>query len=705
MKIFLSLILIVLISPWCFADVYTAYNLKYFNDDQITVKNAESLVKAFDVGVGGAGNFQSSPMFFDNSLIVTYPGIGIGVNDLSTGRQKCMFTHAVGPTMRGITVQRNSVYFSSMDGNIYSFSTNDCSPNNKFGKNGIIKAGQASLLPPIIDLKKNIVVHAGLGGKVSVFDLSSGNQLHYVDLSGFRVYPRIWSGFSYAPELGMAYVVTSNSGFLENFEIKNEDVDFSGSLVAIDVNVGEVKFSVKEFNKEMWDLDFVGSPIIIKFSESDIRVAAFSKTGTIVYVDGKSGKFIFPAGKFPNGSLDVKQPDRIGDILYVPSEELSHLDPEDSAYVYHKIKRAKFGRFDVQNSEFDRVLFGLHGGPMWPGGSYDPVNNLLVIPVNRVPWILRHEYIYQGKKIDRVKMENYQSYLSHCADCHGRDLVGKRESEDVGDDYVPSLIGAMIKFDLNSVKQCELFLDIHRYTQHPVSCEKLSETIDFLNADYTKVKSDGRLINQGFWQYLLTQDNLPAAKPPWGKIIAINMASGKTEWSIPFGVERKSGVAGDFNMGGVATTAGGILLANGTRDAKARIFNIKNGQLLWEYQLNAPGASPPMTYTYRGCQYIAFNASGGKFWEMERNGKFIEVFKLSGCEVGNAINDAFDKINKGSFNSITNDRMAIMPKESVFSRYVNLVPKLLFYLKNYSLAETWEQFLIHFRLQWDKVMN
>lgn len=683
MKI-LYLILTILVSSRCFSDVYTPSNLKSFSDDQITINNTWKLVKAFNIEIGDAGNFQSSPMFFDDSLIITYPGVGIGVNNPSTGRQRCIFRHAIGQTMRGITVQRNNVYFSSTDGNIYSFSVTDCSLNAEFGTNGIVKTDQSSVLPPIIDQENNIVIHAGLSGVVSVFDLDSGRLLHYVDLKGSKVRPRIWSGFSYSPELGMAYVVTSNSGYLENFDVEKTDVDYSGALVAIDVNVGKIVFSIKEFNKEMWDLDFVGSPIIIKYSEADIRIVAFSKTGTIVYVDGKSGKFIFPAGKYPNGSLDIKLPDPIGDILYVPSAELAHFDEGDRAYVHQKMRHARFGRFDVQDSKNDRVLFGLHGGPEWPGGSYDSVNNLLVIPVNRVPWILRHQYLYRGEAYSRTEIPYYENYLSHCADCHGPDLSGKIDNEFVGDDYIPSLIGALVKFDLNSVSQCDTFLDVHRYARQPVSCEKLSEAIDFLRADYHEITSQGRLTSNIFWQYLLTQNNLPAAKPPWGKLIALDMATGNTKWSIPFGVERESQTAGDFNMGGVVSTTGGIVIANGTRDAKARIFNVKNGQFLWEYQLNAPGASPPMTYTFQGCQYIAFNASGGRFWNSEHYGKFIEVFKLSDCKISDAINNTFDELNNGSFDRTTNSRKAETPEESGFSRYIN-------YIKNHSLAEIWEK--------------
>ena len=95
MKI-MYLILTMLVSSQCFSDVYTPYNLKSFSDDQITTDNAWKLVKVFEIGIGSVGNFQSSPMFFDDSLIITYPGIGIGVNNLSTGRQRCIFRPLLG---------------------------------------------------------------------------------------------------------------------------------------------------------------------------------------------------------------------------------------------------------------------------------------------------------------------------------------------------------------------------------------------------------------------------------------------------------------------------------------------------------------------------------------------------------------------------------------------------------------------------------
>ena len=41
-------------------------------------------------------------------------------------------------------------------------------------------------------------------------------------------------------------------------------------------------------------------------------------------------------------------------------------------------------------------------------------------------------------------------------------------------------------------------------------------------------------------------------------------------------------------------------------------FNI-HGDLVWSDKLPFLGSTPPMSYTYLGCQYILFTATGGKW--------------------------------------------------------------------------------------------
>ena len=141
----------------------------------------------------------------------------------------------------------------------------------------------------------------------------------------------------------------------------------------------------------------------------------------------------------------------------------------------------------------------------------------------------------------------------------------------------------------------------------------------------------------GFWQLLLDDNGLPATKPPWGGLVNISMESGKISWKIPFGNRLdKNGKLlsnGDKNFGGVLTTKSNIIFATGTPDKMARAYDLISGKLLWEYKLPFAGSSPPMTYKFKGCQYVVFTATGGQFVGYEKEkGDLTIAFKLSSCK-------------------------------------------------------------------------
>ena len=129
------------------------------------------------------------------------------------------------------------------------------------------------------------------------------------------------------------------------------------------------------------------------------------------------------------------------------------------------------------------------------------------------------------------------------------------------------------------------------------------------------LEDKGQFYYRGTYQYLLDQDGQFGSDPPWGYITALNLNSGKIKWKIPFGdvFDKKTGLTyqGDVNFGGVIVTAGDLIFATGTRDSKARAFDLNSGGLLWESVLPATGSAPPMTYLANGCQFIIFTATGG----------------------------------------------------------------------------------------------
>ena len=44
-------------------------------------------------------------------------------------------------------------------------------------------------------------------------------------------------------------------------------------------------------------------------------------------------------------------------------------------------------------------MYGLHGGPEWPGGTYDKKNKQIIVPTNHYPWIIRIYYTCCRKKM------------------------------------------------------------------------------------------------------------------------------------------------------------------------------------------------------------------------------------------------------------------------------------------------------------------
>ena len=90
-------------------------------------------------------------------------------------------------------------------------------------------------------------------------------------------------------------------------------------------------------------------------------------------------------------------------------------------------------------------------------------------------------------------------------------------------------------------------------------------------------------------------------------------------------------IDGIRNFGGLISTASGIIFANGTIDSMAYGFNI-HGDLVWSDKLPFLGSAPPMSYTYFGCQYILFTATGGKWYDNKGNGDKLLSYKLKGCK-------------------------------------------------------------------------
>ena len=108
----------------------------------------------------------------------------------------------------------------------------------------------------------------------------------------------------------------------------------------------------------------------------------------------------------------------------------------------------------------------------------------------------------------------------------------------------------------------------------------------------------------------------PCNRPPWGTLAALDLRSkrilwqqtlGTTEDLSPLGIALKTGTP---NFGGPVATAGGVVFIGAAMDRYLRAFDAAGGAELWRGRLPAAGMATPMTYVWKGRQYVLVAAGG-----------------------------------------------------------------------------------------------
>jgi quinoprotein glucose dehydrogenase len=136
-------------------------------------------------------------------------------------------------------------------------------------------------------------------------------------------------------------------------------------------------------------------------------------------------------------------------------------------------------------------------------------------------------------------------------------------------------------------------------------------------------------------QGLLSPLGIPCTAPPWGKLVAVNLARGTIEWQVPLGSVHEMGPVsvpfhinwGTPNLGGGLVTDGGVFFIGATMDRLIRAFDVRDGRQLWYHRLPVDATATPMTYTYQGRQYVVINAGGHAMFS-RGTGDYLYAFAL-----------------------------------------------------------------------------
>ncbi len=102
-----------------------------------------------------------------------------------------------------------------------------------------------------------------------------------------------------------------------------------------------------------------------------------------------------------------------------------------------------------------------------------------------------------------------------------------------------------------------------------------------------------------------------------GRLVAVNLDSGKVAWSVK---------TPQPLIGGVLATAGGLVF-NGEANGWFKAFDAKSGKELWKYNAGAGVNAPAVSYMVGGKQYVAVAAGGNNQIDAKR-GNSVFVFAL-----------------------------------------------------------------------------
>jgi quinoprotein glucose dehydrogenase len=109
---------------------------------------------------------------------------------------------------------------------------------------------------------------------------------------------------------------------------------------------------------------------------------------------------------------------------------------------------------------------------------------------------------------------------------------------------------------------------------------------------------------------------LPCNPPPWGVLAAVDLKDGKVLWETTLGTIEEYALGlvalpwGTPNLGGPVVTKSGVVFIGAAMDRYLRAFDVRTGRELWQGRLPATAQATPMTYEWKGEQFVVIAVGG-----------------------------------------------------------------------------------------------
>ena len=212
-----------------------------------------------------------------------------------------------------------------------------------------------------------------------------------------------WTIFAADPARNIVFVPTSSPS-VDYFggERKGHN-QYANSIVALNAESGAVRWHFQTVRHDLWDYDNASPPVLVTLQRDGRGVPALllaTKTGQLFALNRETGESLFPISRSPVPASDV--PGEEAATTQITSSGLPSLSPQrltlDEVWgptpADRDACRQRFGElrndgtFTPPSLRGSLIIPSNVGGAHWGGLAYDPRNDVVIIPTNRIAAVI-----------------------------------------------------------------------------------------------------------------------------------------------------------------------------------------------------------------------------------------------------------------------------------------------------------------------------
>jgi len=395
--------------------------------------------------------------------------------------------------------------------------------------------------------------------------------------------PNSWAPMSADETLGLVFVPTGNAVPDHYGEQRRPfDDQYSSSVLALDATSGEVRWSFQTVHHDLWDYDVPSQPTLVDLpgpAGPRRAVVQPTKRGEVFVLDAATGRPIRAVEERP--APQGATPDQRLAATQPYSVEMPSFRGADLT------ERATWGvtpfdhlwcriKFRTFRYEGHLTPVGLKPALVWPG--------------------VGGAFNWGGVSVDperRLMIANTNSVASWIQ------LIPRQAADARG--IKPMGMGG-----------------------------RANPLVSFAQANTPFAAESGSF---------MSPLRVPCTAPPYGRLTAVSLDTGKVVWSHRLGSARDSGPMGlssglplDIgtpNLGGSLVTRSGLVFIGATQERTFRAIDVNTGRVIWSDRLPAGGQATPMTYwSDRSKRQFVVIAAGGNSALQSKGGDWIIAYAL-----------------------------------------------------------------------------